>query len=216
MWFATLIREAVGELAHRRRVFHSEADLQHELAMQITRMDPTVAIRLERPVRNPGHPPVNLDMMLRRGDEQYAVELKYPTARLEATVDGETFLLTAQSAQDTRRYDILKDIARLENIVQSGIAVGGTSLTITNDNSFSLQGRSGTSDEAFRLHCGRTVSGELRWSERTGAGTMRDREAAINLSGSYLLEWADYSHIEVPKNGDFQMLVVEVEPLRRG
>ena len=47
---------------------------------------------------------------------EIAIELKFPTQNLEAKQDNEHFSLRAQGAQDTRRYDFLKDIERLEQV----------------------------------------------------------------------------------------------------
>lgn len=38
-----------------------------------------------------------------------ALELKYPTRKLACIVVGEEFALKDQAAQDTRRYDFIKD-----------------------------------------------------------------------------------------------------------
>lgn len=209
--FAELIREALGVLAARRPVFHSEADLQHELAIQIARIDPDVSLRLERPVRLPDAKPINLDVMLRRGDQQYALELKYVTARLAVEVGGEEFLLKSQSAQDLRRYDILKDIVRIEQLIAAGAVSGGMSITITNDRSlWQTASRVATVDEAFRLHHGRVVTGSLGWAAHAAPGTIRGRENALEIAGTYSLEWVEYSQIDVPRNGNFRMLIAEV------
>lgn len=209
--FAELIREALRVLALRRPVFHSEADLQHELATQIARLDPGMDIRLERPIRLPGIRPINLDMMLRRDGEQYAVELKYITAKLEATIVDEEFSLKSQAAQDLRRYDILKDIVRIEQLVHAGIVVGGMSVAITNDRSlWKESSRAATVDEAFRLHSGRIVAGSLTWGGHAAAGTIRGREAALEIAGTYTLEWTDYSQVEAARNRIFKTLIAEV------
>lgn len=213
--FAELIREALGALAARRPIFQSEADLQHELAIQIARVDPDVSLRLERPVRLPDTKPINLDVMLRRGDQQYALELKYVTAQLAVEVGGEEFLLKSQSAQDLRRYDILKDIARIEQLIAAGVVSGGMSVTITNDRSlWQTASRAATNDEAFRLHNGRVVTGSLGWADHAAPGTIRGREKALEITGAYSLEWAEYSQIDAPRNGDFRMLIAEVAHLQ--
>lgn len=213
MEFASLIREALSVLSARRPLFHSEADLQHELALQIVRLDPDVEVRLERPIRLPGARPINLDVMLQRGEQQYALELKYVTAKLDVTVGSEEFLLKSQAAQDLRRYDILKDITRVEQLVEAGIVLGGMSVTITNDRSLWQETRRmETVDQAFRLHHGRTVTGNLNWAETAAAGTVRGREATLNLTGSYTLDWVEYSEIPAPRNGEFRMLIVEIGP----
>lgn len=206
-----LVRAGLFELARRRPIFHSEADFQHELATQLTRSDSSVEIRLERPVRPPGPRVINLDMLLRRNGQQYAVELKYITAKLEYTLGDEEFLLKAQSAQDLRRYDILKDILRVESLVETGVVGAGMSVTITNDRTLWRESlREGTVDEAFRLHHGRTVTGDLAWAGHAAAGTIRGRESALSLAGSYLLDWEDYSQLDEARNGEFRMLIVEV------
>src|SRR5699024_4864158 len=96
---------------------------------------------------------------------QYAVELKYITAKLELTLGDEEFLLKAQSAQDLRRYDILRDILRVESLVEAGVVAAGMSVTITNDRTLWRESlREGTVDAAFRLHHGRMVTGHLAWA----------------------------------------------------
>ncbi|WP_111721375.1 hypothetical protein [Homoserinimonas sp. OAct 916] len=209
--FGTLIRTALAELAARRPVFHSEADFQHELAVQIARLDRGVELRLERPVRVPGARPINLDILLRRGGVQYALELKYITARLEVSVGGEEFMLRSQSAQDLRRYDILKDVMRIETLIEAGVVAGGMSITISNDRGMWSETRKiGPIDAAFRLHHGRTLTGSLTWGSHAAPGTVRGREAALVLGGTYALEWSVYSQVNAPRNGDFRMLIAEV------
>lgn len=207
----SVVRSALAQLSARRPLFHSEADFQHELAVEITRIDPSIAVRLERPIRIAEQRTINLDMMLERDGRRFAVELKYITAKLEGTVGGEEFVLRAQSAQDLRRYDILKDVQRIETLRLHGIVEAGLSVTVTNDQTlWNPSSRMGTVDEMFRLHHGRIVSGELSWLSHVSPGTIRGREEALTLSGSYLLEWIQYSQVDVPRNGDFRMLIAEV------
>ncbi|WP_336992624.1 hypothetical protein [Leucobacter sp. VD1] len=206
-----LVRTGLFELAKRRPIFHSEADFQYELATQLTRLDSSVEIRLEWPVRVPGTRVINLDMLLRLNGLQYAVELKYITAKLDVTIGDEAFLLKSQAAQDLRRYDILKDILRVESLVETGVVGAGMSVTITNDRTLWRETlREGTVDEAFRLHHGRIVTGDLAWADHAAAGTIRGREAALSLASSYLLDWEDYSQLDAARNGEFRMLIVEV------
>lgn len=46
-----------------------------------------------------------------------ALELKYLCQRIEHEIDGETFALKPQGAQDIRRYDVLKDVGRMEQFL---------------------------------------------------------------------------------------------------
>jgi hypothetical protein len=77
-----------------RRVFHSEADFQHALALAIAASDPGVRVRLEtRPL-----PGMRLDLLVSRPDlgGHLAVELKY----LPGGDTGEHFQVLGQGAQD--------------------------------------------------------------------------------------------------------------------
>lgn len=57
---------------------------------------------------------------------------------------------------------------------------------------------------AFRLVQGRELGGILAWGPATGARTMRGREAAISLAGTYgcdlagtyVCDWKDYSDLD--------------------
>lgn len=210
--FSTVVRSALAQLAERRPVFHSEADMQHELAVELSRMDSELKIRLERPVRLPGYRVMNVDLLLHTDHASFALELKYPTAKLEAQLGTEEFLLKPQAAQDIRRYEILSDISRLEALCAAGIVCGGMSVTITNDRTlWSESRRTDTVDHLFRLHHGRRVEGSLTWATTASSGTTRGREAGINLRGTYDINWVDYSKIDgASRNAEFRMLIAEV------
>src|SRR5687767_6681187 len=102
----------MSRLAVLRPIFHSEADFQHALAWQIREERPDLTIRLE--YRSPhldqrGY----IDLWVTDGNESLGVELKYKTRARKEEVNGETFDLLNQSAQDIGRYDTLRDIERL-------------------------------------------------------------------------------------------------------
>ena len=65
-----------------------------------------------------------------------------------------------------------------------------------------------TVDAAFRIHEGRNIQGELKWSKRASAGTTKSREAPIILNNSYELNWRDYSGFEEVRNGQFRYLLL--------
>lgn len=62
---------------------------------------------------------------------------------------------------------------------------------------------------AFRIEDGRTLTGELAWATHTGIGTMKKREKALLVGGTYPLAWSDYSDLGVPA-GRFRHLVIPV------
>ena len=62
------------------------------------------------------------------------------------------FELPFQSAQEVRRYDFVKDVARLEVLRAGGAADDGFAIVLTNDPSYWQGGeREGVADAAFRL-----------------------------------------------------------------
>lgn len=201
------VEAALEALARRRPVFHSEADFQHALAWQLQLDHPDARIRLEtRPLRGRS---VFLDLLLSLDGVRTAVELKYLVRSLTAEVGDERFELRAQSAHDIRRYDVVKDIARLEAIVGDGAADAGVMVALANDPAYWSAGRDGTVDAAFRLHDGVILSGTVGWAAHAGAGTMAKRTEALALCGAYEMRWRDYSDTG-DRGGRFRALVVPV------
>lgn len=194
-------------LAERRPIFHSEADFQHEFAWELRSHFPECQIRLEVPSTGEGVGAT--DIVMRHGGAVHGIELKYLTRRHESEVQGEAFSLKAHGAQDLRRYDVLKDVWRLERF--NGL-YGGPSLVIalTNDRSYwRPYQRRATIDAAFRLDEGRIVSGELRWAEQAGAGTIKGRAAPLDLSGRHHMAWRDYAGAS-DSGGRFRYLAIEI------
>lgn len=140
------------------------------------------------------------------------VKPRYHTAELHCTVNGETFHLKNQAAQDLARYDVLRDLMRLEQLVQQGEFAYGYVVLLTNDAQFwQPPVRTHTCDADFRLHEGRVLEGTLRWSEWAGAGTMKGREEPIMLKGRYLCQWRHYFSLTPPRrNGEFRYLLLQV------
>ncbi len=104
-------------------------------------------------------------------------------ARPEVDVGGERFQLRHQSAQDVRRYDICKDLVRMESFCERYGATGGV-LVLTNDSSYwCSRRRQDTFDAAFDLADLGTLNGKLQWAERIGAETTRGRQAPLVIAG---------------------------------
>ena len=204
------IHGLMQELSKSRPIFHSEADFQHALAWLIHEAMPASQIRLEYPFRRDGNT-MYLDIWL--PTERIAIELKYLARRLELDFDGEHFARRNQSAQDTRRYDFLADMQRLEDLadVKEEPTRAGLAVLLTNDPAYWRSPVSGwelTNDAAFRLHEDRELTGELAWADHAGAGTTRSREAPIRLMGTYMMRWQDYSTFAGEKYGKFRYLAV--------
>jgi hypothetical protein len=168
-----IIEPLMSRLAVRRPIFHSEADFQHELAIELRTMDPDLQLRLEYPFGHGAR--ASLDVLLRKGDARFGLELKYLCRSTNVTLGGERFQLRHQSAHDIRRYDVCKDIVRIEDFCQRFGATGAV-LILTNDPAYwSSRRRSDTFDAAFDLADLRILSGALAWAESTSLLSMNLR-----------------------------------------
>ena len=201
---------AVSALAGERPVFHSEADFQHALAWVIRERHPGVRVRLERPVVLDGQLG-HVDIWLSDVDGEKPVELKYWTREVHLAVGNEEYRLRQQGAQPLSRYDLWKDTARIERLIHQERAAAGYVVALTNERGYWNEGRPRTIDATFRMHEGCEVRGSVALSRRASAGTRKGREAAIELQGSYLTRWRDYSKPEPGlAGGEFRYLMLDV------
>jgi hypothetical protein len=201
------IRPIMEKLAERRPVFHSEADFQHELAWELRECIPDCEVRLERPIIGAFRGAVDI-VILWQG-VQYGLELKYLTRKLDIIHNSEPFNLKAHGATDLRRYDICKDIWRLENF---NSAYGGRSMVVvlTNEAAYWKSPQHDRHfDAAFRVFEGRSLSGILGWDNAASSGTTKGRTSEISLRSEYQLFWQDYSDLGNTA-GRFKYLLIEV------
>jgi hypothetical protein len=202
---------AMGRLARRRPLFHSEADFQLALAWELQHADSAAQLRLEQRVM--ANPPIALDILMRVNGRRYAFELKYLKRALEIVIDDEPFKL-ATGAPDVEHYDILNDVTRLERLTDSGVCDAGCALVLTNVDDFWKPRATGarvTGFDEFRLFDGRELQGELTWGASAGPGTRRGREAAIVLRGTYTTHWRPYSHLGDGRAHELRYLAVLID-----
>ena len=211
-------------LSKRRPIFHSEADFQHALARQIHKEMPGSEIRLEfkpNPKKN-----MSVDIWVWTQDTEIAIELKYPTAEqtvnlrystAKQTVRGqhaERFYLRPGTT-DTPRYGFLKDIQRLEQVIQrlkrvsKARKIRGFAVLLTNQSNLWKKPQRNwktTNDADFRLHEEREIKGNLAWAEKTSDKT---KEKPLDLQGSYPMLWKNYSRFNSGKNPEFRYLIAD-------
>jgi hypothetical protein len=203
------IEPVLASLSARRPIFHSEADLQHELAHELRAHDPGLALRLEYPIGI--NTRASLDILLRKGGARFGLELKYLCRSADVTFDDERFALKHQSAHDIRRYDVVKDIMRMERFAKRFGAEAAV-LILSNDPAYwSSRRRPDTIDAAFDLSDLRQLTGTLGWAAGAGAGTMKGRADPLIVSGSYDLRWHNYSDVG-GLGGQFRYLYVPIAP----
>jgi hypothetical protein len=193
----------MASLAAQRPVFHSEADLQFAFAQAITAADPTVQVRLE--IRQTADRAEYVDLGCWTRQQRTLVEFKYATAGWTGTDrHGERYMVRNHAAYDLARRYFIHDIRRLERFTAEQSDTDGIAIMLTNEPSLWINsGRAGARDTNFRIHQDRDLTGHLAWG--TGATPKYDQ----HLTGTYPLDWHDYSTVEGRK-GQFRWLAVPV------
>ncbi|ANT63100.1 hypothetical protein AYJ57_21765 (plasmid) [Salipiger sp. CCB-MM3] len=118
-------------LAVRRPVFHSKPDLQHELVTHARSRDPEIEVRAGAPAMLPHK--AFLDVILKAGAFEFALEIMYCTRSLKTSIDGESFDLVDQVAQGARFQTFLQGVERLKAFANSSSSRAGAALMVTND-----------------------------------------------------------------------------------
>jgi len=215
-----LPEDLVASINELNRIFHHEADFQHELAWHLHQQYPDARLRLER--RFPGEEfpgstnDVYIDIWLEHGGNSIPVELKYKPDTVRGEWGDESFNLRRHSAQDIARYDFISDIARIETVVAAEECDFGIVILLTNDHLYWQPPiRDDVVDYEFRLNDGKLLEGELSWAEDVGDGTVgKKRDQPIILDETYELDWRDYDY-DIPSepegSSDFRYLFLKVE-----
>lgn len=195
-------------LAIERPVFHIEVDFQFALAWKIQKENPDAEIRLE--YRVPEFPGRYTDIWI-KAENPIAIELKYKPVSVALESKGEFFELKKQGAQDLGRYDFLKDVQRVEEIVLKYPKTTGYAIILTNDHLYwKSSQKQNPIDAAFRIHEGKDIHGVLSWSEKAGKKTKENREDPISIKGHYKSKWTTYSSVNIQKFGEFKMLLFKI------
>jgi len=208
------IAKILNELSRERPIFHSEADFKYALAWKIHEKYPDLKIRPEKRIDLKSRK-IRPDFIIHKGNDTdiVAIETKYKTKDINIKVSGEKFNLKRHSAPNDNRYYFVKDISRIEGLLEEYPKGYGFVIFLTNDDSYwekKSQRADHPDDEDFRIYESRVIEGQLKW--KTGA-----REAT--LKGKYTLNWREYSNLKeysdsTEKNIRFRYLLVEVAPGR--
>lgn len=189
-------------------VFRSEDQLKLALGAELGRMYGSDRIRSEWE----GLSDRSIDLGVRRGDVTIPIEIKYRTrkAEVEDSRFSETFTLRTHSALDFGCYGVLRDLERIEEIVEKQGKYGFV-LFMTNDSAYWEDSGQEANYDQFRLYENRSVHGSLDW-ERDPPNSSVDQP--LDIRGRYELEWRDYEYdpeIEVSSNDSFRYLLVKVD-----
>lgn len=197
------LNETLKSLASRRPVFHSEADFQHELALELVSQRYQVRLEVPKDITvNKETVKAEIDLLISREGIWTAIELKYVKKPSTITHDGETFELKGTWGTNLSRFDCLADSRRVEAIINAGHASVGYSVFLTNvPDAWKIDsGRLNNMAKTFSIHEGRVIKASvpLDWHpNQPSIGSVSAKRlsphAPIVLHKERTLQWEDFS-----------------------
>lgn len=215
-----MLKRAMRALAARRPVFHSEADFQHELAMEFSRAGFDLRLEVPFSVNLNGHQvAVELDLLLidRQTKQKAAVEIKYVKSAASIMHNGENFDLKHTWGTNLSRFDCLADFQRVGRLRAAGAVKFGFSIFLTNTSAAWTRNSGPTQIKGrqFSIHNGRTLAAGavFDWKpappSRGSVSTKRLYPyTPISVPCAARCNWLDYSDFQ-QKNGRFRYLLLE-------
>lgn len=211
------------ELSKRRPIFHSEADFQHELALELNRSGWECRLEVPITIKVKGEKAkAEVDLLARsnKAETFYAIELKYVSAKLKASYREESFDLSQNWGVNLSRFDCLADWQRLASIVDSGSAQAGFAVFMTNyEDAWTrdlAKAKNPPMAREMSIHEGRNFrkGDALDWHPQTpSVGAVSKKRlppySPIICPASVSCVWTDYSHERAEKNGQFRYLLLE-------
>lgn len=210
------LHQVLASLSVRRPIFHSEADFQHELALELAGSGYAVRLEVRRHVTiKQRKVPFEIDLLVETNGVWTAIELKYVKQELAVTINNEHFDLADCWQTNLSRFDCLDDLRRVERLVAAGHANHGYIVFLTNEPGAWHEdaGNSGIWGRNFSIHEGRLLQRgvALDWPRPLpSAGSVtkkRLRNAPIQLNHSHVCSWQDYSDLKCP-SGQFRYLLL--------
>ena len=198
-----MVQNVLNQLAKKDHFFVSEAHLQTEFIIEAAKMYPDMRYYPELAPnvfpkdyeKDFGGKSIFFDLLIKCKTETVLVEFKYLTREYEEEVNGFRIQVKNHSAQDIRRYDCWKDIARIETcaIDDKTDIDYGYFILITNDSAYWKAPKSAdTMDGAFRMQIGIHRAKNKKWREGASEGTIGDRNREINIRHDYYFEYKDF------------------------
>ena len=206
------IPHLLADLARHRPVFHCKKDFQNALGSHLLETHPEYQVCLKYPFEHPTKKII--DILVRNGDQEMAIELKYPSQQFEGRANEKQFTLKNHGAHDQQSYDVLKGVERLEKFVAGRPGAAATVLLLTNDPRY-WEGwtKPDVIGARFTLCEGRTATGRLDWGRHAGEGSKKKHQKGpIVLKGEYTMNWRDYSRLPASHGdyGEFRFLYIPI------
>ncbi|WP_438480841.1 hypothetical protein [Oleiharenicola lentus] len=175
--------------------FYSEASFQLSLGIELFKRLGVTA-RLEMRVPGTGE---YLDVFYQHKRSRIGIELKYKTRA--TTKPGFEYL--NQGAQNNGRYDVLRDVERLESFKKANAIDKGFGIFVTNDKYYMSTIGASAGVAPFELSEGRIIPNTLKagWVGRT---------SEIRLASSHSVKWISANRAPTEAEEVFQALIFEI------
>jgi len=149
--------------------------------------------------------------------EKYVMglELMYNTQEVDLVIGEDVYSLDETCTRAEGRRTYLAKVQGLEQLMDVAKELGhdfiGYAVLLTNDPAYWQPADvAGQGDEAFHIHDGREVSGELDWSADASQDLMAGLDEPIYLGGMYQMRWRDYAKVSDRRHGQFRYLVTKI------
>jgi hypothetical protein len=209
------LNNTMERLSSYRPIFHSESDLQHELALIIAN-ESNKKIRLEKPFLNiplNKSKSIKIELDLFLPNEKVGIELKYKTIKRNIKFSDEEFFLKNHAAQNLGRFDFFDDLRRLQMLRKQGIIHSGFVIFLTNDPLYWTRIQRSNFSSNFSMEEGRVIEKNtaLSWvgnpSENSVTPKRLGEHANIEIENELCLTWKTYSEFE---ESLFKHLIVQI------
>lgn len=211
------IESALSRLRARGVPFFSEADLQHQLSWELHKIYEDGDFHLEVPFQHykpsKENSTVYVDIVIFLHGKRIGLELKYKTTKYDFVYRDRPISLKNQGAQNNCRYDIFKDIERLQHLIDKGLLDEGFSISLTNDTIlFQKKPRDPADIGANFFLTDRKAGDCLLWNEGSKNKNLKSRGDPITLLYDVIFVDSVWHEYGSEKNSKFLCKIVQCSP----
>lgn len=200
------LNKVIKSLSLRRPVFHSEADFQHELAIELANNNYQVRLEVPREITINGTlVRAEIDLLIHKENFMTAIELKYVKTKSTIEHCGEVFQLKETWLSNLSRFDCFADCQRIEAFVDASYANVGYSIFLTNKADAWEKDISNKNNLAkfFTIHHDRNIDANvpIDWypnqpTKKSVSARRLSPYSPIILKRQRTIEWNEYSIFE--------------------